>query len=71
MSPRVIVGPARRLDVRHRHRENLHARPQPSRAIPEYERALAFNRNWVEVLGSLAICKSYAGYLQELRQVFE
>jgi hypothetical protein len=36
-----------------------------------YEAALAFNRNWVEVVSGLPICKSYAGYLQELRQVLE
>jgi TolB-like protein len=35
-------------------------------AIPEYETALAFNRNWVHALGPLGGCKLFAGSIDEL-----
>jgi hypothetical protein len=36
-----------------------------------YEAALAFNRSWVEVASGLAICKSYARYLNDVIAFFE
>ena len=34
-------------------------------AIPEYEAAITFNRNWVHALGPLAECKLFAGSIDE------
>jgi adenylate cyclase len=39
----------------------LRVRGQPGDAIPEYEAALASNRNWVNVYSALGYCKLYTG----------
>ena len=40
-------------------------------AIPEYETALAFNRNWVHLLGPFAECKFFAGSIDEVIPLHE
>ena len=43
----------------------LRAQNRFEAAIPEYEAAVALNRNWVVALAALGICKFYAGALEE------
>jgi len=40
-------------------------------AIPEYEAALASNRNWVFVLFALGQCKAMTGSMEETRPLME
>ena len=43
----------------------LRARRRPGEAIPEYEIALAFNRNWVDALAAIGRCKILIGRIDE------
>jgi adenylate cyclase len=43
----------------------LRAQRRYQEAIPEYETAIALNRNWVNALHSLAECKLYTGSMEE------
>jgi TolB-like protein/Tfp pilus assembly protein PilF len=43
----------------------LRAQRRFAEAIPEYETAIASNRNWVSTLHALAQCKLYAGSIEE------
>jgi adenylate cyclase len=40
-------------------------------AIPEYEAAIAFNRNWVHALGPLGECKLFTGSIDEMISLME
>jgi adenylate cyclase len=40
-------------------------------AIPEYETAITFNRNWVNALGPLGECKLFAGSIDEMIPLVE
>jgi len=44
----------------------LRAQRRFAEAIPEYETALAFNRNWVAALACLAECKLHTGSMEEV-----
>jgi TolB-like protein/cytochrome c-type biogenesis protein CcmH/NrfG len=39
----------------------LRAQGRPEEAIPEYQTALAYNRNWVNAYSALGFCKLYTG----------
>jgi tetratricopeptide (TPR) repeat protein len=43
----------------------LRAQRRPGEAIPEYEMALAFNRNWVDALAATGRCKILIGRIDE------
>jgi adenylate cyclase len=43
----------------------LRALGRPEEAIPEYEMALAFNRNWVDALAAIGRCKILIGQIDE------
>jgi TolB-like protein/class 3 adenylate cyclase/Flp pilus assembly protein TadD len=43
----------------------LRAQGRPAEAIPEYETALAFNRNWLLAITSLGWCRFLTGSLEE------
>jgi TolB-like protein/class 3 adenylate cyclase/Flp pilus assembly protein TadD len=43
----------------------LRAQGRFEAAIPEYERAVALNRNWVTALAALGLCKFLAGAIEE------
>jgi TolB-like protein/class 3 adenylate cyclase/Flp pilus assembly protein TadD len=43
----------------------LRARHQYEAAIPEYETAIAINRNWVNAIANLGICKFFVGAIEE------
>jgi TolB-like protein/Flp pilus assembly protein TadD len=43
----------------------LRAQLRPEEAIPEYEAAIAFNRNWVHAIGFLGWCNLYSGWVEE------
>ena len=43
----------------------LRAQLRPAEAIPEYEVAIAFNRNWVHATGFLGWCNLYSGWVEE------
>jgi len=43
----------------------LRARRRCAEAIPEYEAALAVNRNWVDALAAIGRCKIYIGPIEE------
>jgi TolB-like protein/Flp pilus assembly protein TadD len=45
--------------------EVLRAQGRPKEATPEYETAIAFNRNWVEAITALGWCKFFGGHLNE------
>jgi TolB-like protein len=49
----------------------LRAQNRFQEAIPEYETALAFNRNWVAALGDLGNCKLFTGSLEEVIPLME
>jgi tetratricopeptide (TPR) repeat protein len=43
----------------------LRAQGRPEEATPEYEVAIAFNRNWVEAITALGWCKFFSGRVDE------
>jgi tetratricopeptide (TPR) repeat protein len=43
----------------------LRAQRRPGEAVPEYEMALAFNRNWVDALAAIGRCKILLGRVDE------
>ena len=49
----------------------LHARGHPEYAIPEYETVVASNRNWVNVLYVLGMCKLLVGSIEETTPLVE
>jgi TolB-like protein/DNA-binding winged helix-turn-helix (wHTH) protein/Flp pilus assembly protein TadD len=49
----------------------LHARGDPEQAIPEYETVIASNRNWVNVLYTLGMCKLLVGAIEETTPLVE
>jgi adenylate cyclase len=49
----------------------LHARGHPEHAIPEYQTVIASNRNWVNVLYTLGMCKLLVGSLEETTPLVE
>jgi TolB-like protein/Flp pilus assembly protein TadD len=49
----------------------LHARGDPEQAIPEYETVIASNRNWVNVLYTLGMCKLLVGSIEETTPLVE
>ena len=51
--------------------EALRAQGRSEEAIPEYETALASNRNWVEAIAALGWCKFFAGDLDEVIPLHE
>jgi adenylate cyclase len=57
-SPRSALAHFANADV-------LRVQRRCAEAIPEYEAALAFNRNWVTALGSIGRCKIYTGPIEE------
>jgi adenylate cyclase len=44
----------------------LRAQNRNEEAIPEYETAIAFNRNWVRAIAILGQCKFYTGSIEEM-----
>jgi adenylate cyclase len=44
----------------------LRAQNRYEEAIPEYETAIAFNRNWVRAIALLGQCKFYTGSIEEM-----
>ena len=49
----------------------LRAQLRPEEAIPEFETALAFNRNWVSAVAFLGWCKLYSGWLEDAISLVE
>jgi tetratricopeptide (TPR) repeat protein len=49
----------------------LHARGDPEQAIPEYETVITSNRNWVNVLYVLGMCKLLVGSINETTPLIE
>jgi adenylate cyclase len=49
----------------------LHARGDPEQAIPENETVIASNRNWVNVLYTLGMCKLLVGSIEETTPLVE
>lgn len=49
----------------------LHARGDPEQAIPEYETVVTANRNWVNVLYVLGMCKLLVGSIEETTPLVE
>jgi tetratricopeptide (TPR) repeat protein len=49
----------------------LRAQLRPEEAIPEYEMAIAFNRNWVSAIGFLGWCNLYSGWIAEAIPLLE
>jgi TolB-like protein/Tfp pilus assembly protein PilF len=49
----------------------LHSRGDPEQAIPEYETVIASNRNWVNVLYVLGMCKLLVGSIEETTPLVE
>ena len=45
--------------------EVLRAQGRPEEAIPEYETAIGYNRNWVEAITALGWCKFFSGRLNQ------
>ncbi len=43
----------------------LRAQSRYEAAIPEYERAVALNRNWVNAVAALGQCKFHVGAIEE------
>jgi tetratricopeptide (TPR) repeat protein len=51
--------------------EVFRARGRPEEAIPEFETAIAFNRNWVNAIAALGWCKFFTGHLAEVIPLHE
>ncbi len=51
--------------------EVLRAQGRPDEAIPEYETAIAFNRNWVEAIAALGWCKFFTGSIEDVIPLHE
>jgi class 3 adenylate cyclase len=51
--------------------EVLRAQGRPEEAIPEFEMAIALNRNWVDAIAGLGWCKFFAGSLPEVIPLHE
>ena len=49
----------------------LRAQNRFAEAIPEYETAIAFDRNWLDAYANLGQCKFYTGSLEEYIQLVE
>jgi adenylate cyclase len=49
----------------------LRVQKRYAEAIPEYETAVTFNRNWVNALGHLGECKLFAGSIDEMIPLVE
>jgi adenylate cyclase len=49
----------------------LRAQLRPDEAIPEYETAIAFNRNWVSAIGFLGWCNLFSGWIEEAIPLLE
>jgi adenylate cyclase len=49
----------------------LRVQKRYAEAIPEYETAIAFNRNWVNAFGTLGECKLFAGSIEEMIRLVE
>ena len=49
----------------------LRVQKRYAEAIPEYETAIAFDRNWVNALGPLGECKFFAGEIDEMIPLHE
>jgi adenylate cyclase len=63
---RRALGVSRRSPLAHfANGEILRAQGRPEEATPEYETAIAFNRNWVEAITALGWCKFFGGHVDE------
>jgi tetratricopeptide (TPR) repeat protein len=51
--------------------EVFRAQGRPEEAVPEFETAIAFNRNWVNAIAALGWCKFFAGSLAEVIPLHE
>jgi TolB-like protein/tetratricopeptide (TPR) repeat protein len=72
MLVRRALGASPRLPLAHLAKGMLlHARGDPEQAIPEYETVIASNRNWVNVLYVLSMCKLLAGSIEETTPLVE
>jgi TolB-like protein/Tfp pilus assembly protein PilF len=49
----------------------LRVQKRYAEAIPEYETAITFNRNWVNALGVLGECKLFVGSIEEMIRLVE
>jgi tetratricopeptide (TPR) repeat protein len=63
---RVLAASPRYALAHHVKGHSLRAQKRWEEAIPEYEAALALDRNLVAALGSLGWCKLYAGSIEEV-----
>src|SRR5262249_17059931 len=62
---RAAAASARHALVRYAKAQVLRAQQQYEAAIPEYEAAIALNRNWVLAIAALGLCKFFAGDIEE------
>jgi len=61
----ITAASPRHALVRYAKGQLLRAQQQYEAAIPEYEAAIALNRNWVLAIAALGLCKFYAGDIEE------
>jgi len=62
----VVALSPRNAHVNYLRGQVLRARNQYGAAIPEYEAAIALNRNWVQAIASLGVCKLFTGAIEEV-----
>ena len=66
LSRQALAASPRSPLVHHARGQVLRAQDRYKEAIPEYEAAIAFNRNWVSSISALADCKLHAGPIEEV-----
>jgi adenylate cyclase len=65
LTARALAGSPRSLLSRYAKGQVLRAQHRYAEAIPEYETALALDRNWVAALFGLGVCKLITGSIEE------
>jgi tetratricopeptide (TPR) repeat protein len=66
LSRQALAASPRSPLAHHARGQVLRAQDRYKEAIPEYEAAIAFNRNWVSSISALADCKLHAGPIEEV-----
>jgi tetratricopeptide (TPR) repeat protein len=65
LAERALAASPRSLLAHYAKGQVLRAQGRYQEAIPEYEAAIALNRNWVGAISSLGWCKFYVGSIEE------
>jgi TolB-like protein/Tfp pilus assembly protein PilF len=71
LSQQAVAAAARMPYAHYARAQVLRAQGRCEEAIPEYETAIAFNRNWVNAISQLGQCKFLTGKIEEAIELVE